>query len=147
MMRNCGKAMRILSIVILSVMLVCLLINYSFSVTELDEMQDDLKKSMAEHIANDHDNNYSSYGCSECENNREREEDYERSEISLLLNLTQSLSLYTVFCAILYSLGAILSEKTAAKPQEKPSPFCTNCGKARRPGTRFCAYCGTKYEE
>lgn len=139
--------MRILSIVILGLLLIGVIINYSFSATELEEARDDLEMSMAEHEIEDHDSSYDRYDCSECENYREREADYDRREISLFLSAAQSFLLYMTFCAILYALGELLSGRAEAKPQEKPSAFCTNCGKTRLPGTRFCAYCGTKYEE
>ena len=146
-MKNCGKVMRILSVVILSLMLIGVIINYSFSATELEDARDDLEESIAEHEIEDHDSSYDRYNCSECESYREREEDYDRREISLFLSAAQSFLLYMVFCGILYALGEVLSKMGQTKPQEKPGAFCTNCGKTRLPGTRFCAYCGKEYEE
>ena len=155
-MKATGLILRVVALLLLILLSIMVVSNYSLSATMLQETVENYEEEYDEHKDNEYHDEDDCWRCEDYDDDMKR---YEQYATQYILNAVETLLQYAVYCIILFGVGAIVSQIGTTKKPAAPgvtgavlyaaptTDFCISCGNKRQGGDRFCAICGTAYKD
>ncbi len=156
-MKTTGTLLRVIAIIAFVALFCGILATYALNVTTLEDYRIEAEEDYEEHEDEFDGRYHDEDDCWECENYEDSKKTFDRQSTQYLLSAMVSFVSYSLFCAILYGVGAIISSMSMPKkgkfqsaptrvPQSAPpADFCPICGSKRRTDDLFCCACGSAY--